>query len=229
MKVVIGVPTLTKPHDATLNAIEEAIPALDSAGIVHSLVAEIGCPYISSARAMLLRKAFDVDTDAIVFLDHDVSFRPEDLVKLIEAPGDVVAGTYRFKKAEEEYMGALVDTDDHRPIVREDGCIKADRVPAGFLKITRAAVEKFKRCFPHLIFKDRDGFESVDLFNHGAHDGLWYGEDYAFCRNWVSIGGEIWLVPDLNIDHHQGEVAYRGNFHEFMLRQPGGSNEHQQL
>lgn len=229
MKVVIGVPTLTKPHDATLNAIEEAIPALDRAGIVHSLVAEIGCPYISCARAILMRKAFEADADAIVFLDHDVSFRPEDLVKLIKAPGDVVAGTYRFKKVEEEYMGALVDVEDHRPIVREDGCIKADRVPAGFLKITRAAVEKFKRCFPHLIFKDRDGFESVDLFNHGAHDGLWYGEDYAFCRNWVSIGGEIWLVPDLNIDHHHGEVAYRGNFHEFMLRQPGGSNEHQQL
>lgn len=229
MKIVIGVPTLTKPHDATLKAIEEAIPALDRAGIVHSLVAEIGCPYISCARAILLRKAFEADTDAIVFLDHDVSFRPEDLVKLIEAPGDVVAGTYRFKKVEEEYMGALVDVEDHRPIVREDGCIKADRVPAGFLKITRTAVETFKRCFPRLVFKDRDGCESVDLFNHGAHDGLWYGEDYAFCRNWVSIGGEIWLVPDLNIDHHHGDVAYRGNFHEFMLRQPGGSNEHQQL
>lgn len=223
MKVVIGVPTLTKPHDALLKAIENAIPALDRAGIDHSMVSEVGCPYISCARATLLRKAFDTGADAIVFLDHDVSFFPEDLLKLIETDGDVVAGTYRFKKDDEEYMGALIDAPDHRPIVRKDGCIAADRVPAGFLKITRSAVERFKNHFPHLIFKDRDGFESIDLFNHGAHEGLWYGEDYAFSRNWLSIGGEIWLVPDLDITHHTADRSYPGNFHQFLMRQPGGS------
>src|ERR1051325_3979882 len=60
----------------------------------------------------------------------------------------------------------------------------------------------------------------VDLFNHGAHEGVWWGEDYAFCRNWCDAGGEIRLVPDLDITHHDGERAYPGNFHQFLLRQP---------
>ena len=46
------------------------------------------------------------------------------------------------------------------------------------------------------------GDYSVDLFNHGAHDGAWYGEDYAFSRNWLALGGDIWIVPDLNLTHH---------------------------
>jgi hypothetical protein len=37
------------------------------------------------------------------------------------------------------------------------------------------------------------------------------------------MGGEIWLVPTLRIDHHSPDKAYPGPFHDFMLRQPGGS------
>ena len=38
--------TITKPHQATLDALEASLPLLDEAGIQHSLVNEIGCPYI---------------------------------------------------------------------------------------------------------------------------------------------------------------------------------------
>ncbi len=52
----------------------------------------------------------------------------------------------------------------------------------------------------------------------------------AACRRitrWRDCGGEIALVPDLDLIHHAGAKAYPGNFHEFMLRQPGGS-EHKE-
>ena len=51
MKLVLCVPTLVKPYRQTLEAIEASLPALDRAGIEHFLVSEVGCPYISSARA----------------------------------------------------------------------------------------------------------------------------------------------------------------------------------
>jgi GT2 family glycosyltransferase len=60
------------------------------------------------------------------------------------------------------------------------------------------------------------------LFNHGAHKGVWYGEDYAFCRNWRDAGGELIIVPDLDITHHTTEKAYEGNFHIYLRQQPGG-------
>lgn len=224
MKVVLCVPTVTRPYQQTLDAIAASCDMLTNAGFDHYMVTEVGNPYVSAARAAMLRKALDVKADVIVFIDHDVSWKPADLLKLIQTDGDVVAGLYRFKKDEEHYMG-VVDDDDGRLKVRADGCIKATRVPAGFLKVTRTAVNRFMAAYPHLMYGEASA-PSVDLFNHGAHKGAWWGEDYAFSRNWIEAGGEIMIVPDLDLTHHTKEVAYPGNFHHFMTRQPGGSNEH---
>jgi hypothetical protein len=221
MKVVLATPTVTRPFDEFLDAVEAAVPALDAAGIEHQMVFEIGSAYISWARANMLQKVEETDADAVVFLDHDLSFPPETLVELIQHPGEVVAGTYRYKKDEEEYMGSWAVGDDSRPSVREDGTIVAHAVPAGFLKITRKAVDRVREAYPELIFGPKK--EYVDLFNHGAHEGLWWGEDFAFSRRWRDLGGEIHLIPDLNITHHLSGASFPGNLHKFLLRQPGGS------
>jgi glycosyltransferase involved in cell wall biosynthesis len=228
-KVVLCCPTYSRPFPQFVAAVEAAVPALNAAGIDHQMVFEVGNPYVSGARAAMLRKALDAKADVIVFLDHDVSFDPEDLVSLIRTPGDVVAGLYRFKKpdAAEEYMGAWEVDADQRPVVRQDGCIKATRIPAGFMKITREAVTRFMQAYPALCYGP--GYEeiaetaSVDLFNHGAHEGVWWGEDYAFSRRWIDCGGEIWVIPNLNLTHHNADEAFPGNLHQFLMRQPGGA------
>lgn len=222
MKVTFCTPTLTRPYPQYLAAMEASVPALDAAGFDHGLVFEVGNPYISAARATMLRKALDKDSDIIVFLDHDVSWRPEDLVKLVQTEGDVVAGTYRFKQPVEEYMGGWFTDDADRPTIRRDGCFHAKMVPAGFLKITKEAVNRFMEGYPELIYGPRYK-PAVDLFNHGAYKGVWFGEDYSFSRRWNDLGGKIWLIPDLNIDHHSATEAYPGNLHNFMQRQPGGA------
>jgi glycosyltransferase involved in cell wall biosynthesis len=224
VKVVLCVPTVTRPYRQTLDAIEASCALLTAAGIDHYMVTEVGNPYVSAARAAMLRKALDVKADVVVFIDHDLSWSPGDLLTLIQTEGEVVAGLYRFKKDEEHYMG-VVDDDNGRVKVRADGCIKATRVPAGFLKVTRAAVNRFMVAYPHLMYGEASA-PSVDLFNHGAHKGAWWGEDYAFSRNWIDAGGEIYVVPDLDLTHHTTEAAYPGNFHHFLMRQPGGSNDH---
>jgi hypothetical protein len=164
----------------------------------------------------------DAKADVIVFIDHDLSWRPNDLLKLVETEGDVVAGTYRFKREPEEYMGRILTNSEGRPIQRSDGCISAFAVPAGFLKITTKGLNTFIEHYPELCYGERHS-PHVDLFNHGAHKHMWYGEDYAFCRNWIDTKNPIWLVPDLTLTHH-GDKEYRGNYHEYLLGCPGGSN-----
>jgi hypothetical protein len=220
-KVVFCTPTVTRPFDQYLAAMEASVPLLEAAGLEHQICFEVGNPYISAARATLLRRALDAKADVIVFLDHDMSWRPEDLLKLIQTPDPVVAGLYRFKKSEVEYMGAWDCLADGRPVVREDGCIRGERIPAGFLKVTREAVARFMRAYPELMYGDPLN-PSVDLFNHGAKDWVWWGEDYAFSRNWRACGGEIWIVPDLTLTHHSADHDFEGNIHDFMRRQPGG-------
>ena len=221
MKVVFCVPSLNGPTAPFIAAMEKSIPLVTGAGWDEALVQEIGNPYISAARATMLRKALDAKADVVVFLDYDLSWAPEDLLKLIETPGDVVAGLYRFKKDDEEYMGSPCCDANEIAITRDDGCIKGFRIPAGFMKITREGVGRFMRAYPELAYGDPTA-PAVDLFNHGAHEGVWYGEDYAFSRRWTDCGGEIWIIPDLDLTHHSATEAYPGNYHNFLRRQPGG-------
>lgn len=224
MKVVACVPTLKRPHPATLEALERAYPIVTGAGWDFCMVHEIGNVYISVARSIMLTKALDADADVVVFLDHDVSFGEPDLLTLLETPGDVVAGTYRYKKDEPEFMGVALTDDKGVPLTRADGCVEMKCIPAGFLKVTRAAVDRFKAAYPNLIFGRNAGKEYVDLFNHGAHNDVWFGEDYAFSRNWNALGGSIWVIPTLQLAHHDGDKAYGGTYHDHLLALPGGSN-----
>jgi len=234
--VVFCIPTISKPYQVCLDSLKNSIPLLQAAGWTDYMVCQIGCPYISAARSMMLRKALDVKADVVVFIDHDMSWEPENLLKLIETEGDVVSGTYRFKGEPAEYMGALFQYPKGSknaegrdiggtPIVREDGCIKAHSIPAGFLKVTRKAVNKFINEYPELTYGEKCS-PMVDLFNHGTIDHVWYGEDYAFAKRWNDKCGDIWIIPDMNLNHHSSDgTEYKGNFHEFMLAQPGGSND----
>jgi glycosyltransferase involved in cell wall biosynthesis len=221
VKVVFCLPTVKRPYQQCLDSLEASLPLLDAAGIDHGMVNEVGNPYISAARATMLRKALDAKADVIVFIDHDLSWRPADLLTLVQTEGDVVGGTYRFKADEVSYMGTIHSTPAGMPVVRADGAIKARLLPAGFLKVTAAAVDRFMTAYPDLCYGEKYRL-SVDLFNHGAHKGLWWGEDYAFCRRWEEMGEEAWLVPDLQLDHHSADKSYPGNFHMYLRQQPGG-------
>lgn len=224
MKAIFCIPTITRPYQCCLDSIAASLPLIDAAGWEHGMVNEVGSPYISNARSTMLRKALDAKADVIVFIDHDLSWEPADLLKLIETEGDVVSGAYRFKREPEEYMGALLPDIGGNPQVREDGCVKAHSIPAGFLKITKNAVNRFMASYPELLYGDRFA-PHVDLFNHGAYNYVWYGEDYAFSRRWTESGGIIWVIPDININHHTTEKEYKGNYHQYLMAQPGGSND----
>lgn len=223
MKVIICTPTRAKPSQPYLDSLAASVPVLEAAGWEHGTVFEVGCPYISHARATCLRKALTAGADAVIFIDDDLSWQPDALLQLLLIEDDVVAGTYRFKREPEEYMGCLVTDDDGFPVGRADGCLEAHSIPAGMLKVTRTGVNRFMRAWPELVYGE-PCMPTVDLFNHGAHAGTWWGEDYAFARRWREKCGKVWLLPDLDIAHHAADQAYPGNFHRFLLRQPGGTD-----
>jgi glycosyltransferase involved in cell wall biosynthesis len=222
-KVAICTPTRAKPSQPFLDALAASVPVLDAAGWENVAVYEVGCPYISHARATLLRKALDAGCDAVIFIDDDVSWPPDGLLRLLQTEGDVVAGTYRYKREPEEYMGAYLAENDGSPVVRmSDGCISMHSVPAGFLKVTRAGVASFMRAYPELVYGDPT-CPHIDLFNHGAWGGVWWGEDFAFARRWREKCGPVWLVPDIDIDHHAADACYAGNYHRNLMRVPGSN------
>lgn len=228
-KTVFCIPTYQRPAQACLDAMEASVPVLDAAGIDHGIIFETGNAYISAARATMLRSALNAKATNVIFIDDDVSWRPEDLLRLINTPGEVVAGTYRTREDDPNYMGKPIqDENGNVTSVRGDGCIEMAAVPAGFLKVTLDCVCHFMLSYPDLCYGSPWNY-SVDLFNHGAYKGLWWGEDYSFCRRWREAKGKVWCIPDMNIDHNarDGKTVWRGNYHEYLQRQPGGAKEGQ--
>lgn len=221
MRLGIATPTRRRPSAAWLDSIIASAAVLRAAG--HDLVVRIeqGCPYIDAARQKLLREHLEDSCDAVVFVDDDLGWQADALLRLVEADAPVVAGDYRFRKPEEVYMALLASGEDGRPVVRADGCIEAERVAGGFLMVRREAVDLFAHAYPDLAYAGGH----VALFQHGVIEGVWYGEDYAFSKRWRDLGGTLWLVPDLTISHHDwdSDAVYAGNLHEFLQRQPGGA------
>lgn len=228
-KVVFCIPAYTRPAQACLDSLEASVPLVEAAGFEHGAIFETGNPYISAARATMLRAALTANADIIVFIDDDVSWEPQNMVQLIQAEGEVVAGTYRTREDNPNYMGRpLQDFAGKVTSMRADGCIEMTCVPAGFLKITKDCVTHFMLSYPELCYGTPWNY-AVDLFSHGAYKGLWWGEDYSFCRRWRDAGGKVWCIPNMNIDHNtrDGKTVWRGNYHEYLLRQPGGVKEGQ--
>ena len=218
-KVVFCIPVVDTLHPATRQSLLDSLPVIEAAGWEHEMGQTLNNPYISCARAEMLRKALDAKAEQIVFIDHDVAWRPEDMLALLAVEGDVVAGTYRFKSDEEQYMGWIAQDTQGCPITRKDGCVQMLGIPAGFMRISRAAVSTFARKYPELCYGDPLE-PHIDLFNHGARDGVWWGEDLAFSDRWLKAGGELWALPHLHIDHYdrQTNICYAGNLHNYLLR-----------
>ena len=101
-KVIFCLPFLERPTKHVVKAFEASIPLIKEAGWDEGLAQSVGSAYISWARAEMCRRALDAKADAIVFIDYDLSWRPADLLKLLETPGEVGAGADRDKQEKEE-------------------------------------------------------------------------------------------------------------------------------
>jgi len=217
MKVVFCIPFLDRPTNPLLYSLKACLPLIEANGWEHQLTQYRGCPYISNARADMTRRALDAGADAIVYLDYDISFPPESMLKLLNTEGDVVGATYRFKDPEIQYMVNVQLDLSGQAQVRKDGALKAEKLPAGFLKVSKEAITIFAKAYPHLLYGDPMK-PHLDLFNHGAIEGVWYGEDYAFCKRWIESGNDLWLIPDIDVNHHSNTEVYEGNFHKYLIK-----------
>ena len=214
MHVFLATPTyngLTDP--GFLDSLEQTTQHLQELGHKVEFLMVKGSCYVQTARNRIVQKFIDSGADCLVFLDDDLTWPDEAVVRLLEAPGDVVAGIYPLKQAEEAYPVVLYFSDPPEVQVtqRHDNCILAHSVPTGLLKITRQAILLLQHAHPDKRYDDDEG-TAYDIFPQGVHEGRWVGEDFAFCRLWREIGGEIWVMPDVDFSH----AGYAGNFDSYM-------------
>jgi hypothetical protein len=185
--------------------------------------------YLDQVRDLIAKQFLESNCTDLLFIDADLGWDASAVAKIVECEKDVVAGLYPFK-TEEEGFPARVPVDKNGMATRENGLVKLEGAPTGFLRIRREVLEKMIAAHPDWLVESFDPrtdkkTEYYHLFRCEQEGTRWWGEDYNFCRKWIELGGEVWGMPDINFQH-VGRKAWQGNYNEFMTRQPGGSNEH---
>jgi hypothetical protein len=195
-----------------------------------------GDALITRARANLVTQFLDDPTAThFLFVDADIGFEPEQVFRLIESGADVVAGVYPIKRVNwdkamrmmetrrpEIASAALdyvleVDDPDHVAVV--NGFTRVRYAGTGFLMIRRHAFEKMCVAYRSLqFFREHSQDALAGSPNRFAlfecmidpASGTYLSEDFAFCRRWTDIGGEIWADIESRLDH-VGPAVFRGD------------------
>lgn len=225
MKVFIAVPAYRGiTCEKFFDSLEETVQLFIDSNIDHVVSVLPGCCYIQVARNKLVQQFLESDCDTMLFLDDDISWKPEDAVRLLNVDKPIVAGIYPIKSNIEEYP-MILDADESGKTAIIDGLLTASRVPTGFLLIKREVFEKIRAANPHLVYtevmrgtNDFTPVEYFDYFPQGVYNGVWTGEDYAFCKLWCDLGETIHILADIDFEHHSDNMTYKGNLSKFLVR-----------
>ena len=180
----------------------------------------------------------------ILFVDADISFMPENVFRLLDSDKDLIAAVCPLKKIDWEkvrtaakagvadlqaaaigYVVRFLPTPD-KSVEVEDGLARVAYGGTGFLMIKRQAMQRIVDAHPELRAKMGDmaddmAPEAVMVFDTmiEPETGQYLSEDYAFCRRWRDLGGEIWADFEARLTH-VGHAAYTGSLMQ-ALRSAG--------
>jgi hypothetical protein len=177
-----------------------------------------------------------------LFIDADIEFKVEDVVRLIAADKDVTVGAYPKKGINWDLVRRhVLDNKDsvtsdvsasgseyainfnfknleERSIEVQDGLVSLKDAGTGFMLIKRAVFDKMTKAYPELQYNnDINVDKDLDQFTYALFDTIieksskrYLSEDYTFCRRWQELGGQVWLDPNISLNHY-GTYAFPGN------------------
>ena len=207
-------------------------------------VSTVSDSLVTRARDNLIAKFMsNPDFTHIMFIDADIGFDYEDIVRMLWHDKDIITGSYPIKninwKKVEKLVKDGVPTSDLmakslRYVVNpvkstkgevevDNGALKIYDAGTGFMLIKREVIEKMIEAYPEMKFKDDTGSLSEEEKKWTYHffadyiddDGRLLSEDYGFCRYWQAIGGDVWV--DASVDMlHLGRMKYEGRMIDFL-------------
>jgi len=213
--VVVGTPSLYAdvcfPY---LQSAIETVAAFSQHGIDWGFILSPGDPYLAKVRNNIATRFLTEYPQGthLFFIDADLGWPAEAAVRMVQRDWDVVAGVYPKKSDPPEFPCELfLDDPKDGKLIEREGWYKANAVPTGFLCLKRHVLEQM--AVGKGTYRDLDGKEKYNIFQMGYHagDNMWWGEDYAFCRQWREAGGELWVWPDIQFAH-TGKKSWANNF-----------------
>jgi cellulose synthase/poly-beta-1,6-N-acetylglucosamine synthase-like glycosyltransferase len=171
------------------------------------------------------------DADYFMFIDADVEFDAQSVLRLLRSGHEVSVAVYPKKVVMWDQAREAVENGDERnmallssSLVANIGATKRSVVngfvevldgPTGFMMISREALTKMHEHYPELNCKNdhqnRDFDEYCALFDCmiDPESKRYLSEDYAFCRRWQQMGGKIYADCNTTLGH-VGNLPFSG-------------------
>jgi hypothetical protein len=171
-----------------------------------------GSSAIDLARNIRASEAVREGFEAILFIDSDMLFDPEDAIKLLRRPEPVVAGVYAAKKLGNGQLNVHFPDDVDKiklgPWATE--LTPAVNVGAGFLRIKTDFLRRMARelKLPYCRMAERYGwpfFQPVVVEEGG--ETRYLCEDYSFCWRCRQLGVMPMVDTSFRL-YHIGDYAY---------------------
>ena len=171
------------------------------------------------------------DADYFMFIDADIDFDAESVVRLVKSGHDVSVAVYPKKVVMWEQAKKAIEDGDERNMAMlssslvanigaqrrsvENGFVELLDGPTGFMVISRGALDKMHEHFTELKCKNdhqnRDFDEYCAVFDCmiDPESRRYLSEDYAFCRRWQQMGGKIFADCNTTLGH-VGNLPFSG-------------------
>jgi len=187
---------------------------------------------VTRARNLLTEKFMQSDCTHLLFIDADISFLPEAVMSMLEYDKDIMTSiyakkTYRWddaKNPERQSEPVIQRALDFNLNIKGTETIHDKRYArvldsaTGFMLIKRSVIERMKQAYKSLTcINDIQNVaiqEYVALFECmiDPETRRYLSEDFAFCRRWQLLGGDIWADIG-NVLGHEGSMI----FHEGLI------------
>jgi len=155
----------------------------------------------------------------LVFIDSDIEWQPDDLLRLLRHDVDIAVGLYAYRSESRDgspaYCAPVRSPDGG--IVRKPrtGLVEVYAAGAGFLAIRREALTRIMAAYPDDKIKNPTAglpaSAALWAFNFFPvtmnQEGKLMSEDVSFFMRWRNLGGKVWLDPTIKLKHH-GTCAF---------------------
>lgn len=183
---------------------------------------------ITYARNMCANIFLKSDATHLLFIDADIQFNADQVIKMILTKNDFVCGIYPKKKidwqkvshmamqgARPEHLQGLANEYLFEPVFgavpNEDGLIEISRAGTGMMMIGRTVFEQlsdkvdtFNLVSPvqsNVSFEVDEGYKEFFYTSKDKEKNIFMNEDFTFCSLWKSVGGKIYGAPWVKLNH----------------------------
>jgi glycosyltransferase involved in cell wall biosynthesis len=184
--------------------------------IHHGLLTLTNSSLITQARSKVANFFINnTEHEYLFFLDSDIGFNPEDVLKLMSHRVPIVSGAYPMKIIPERYCVDVV-----QPEQRHGDLLKINGNGMGFVLIHRQVFLDIARANPGLkyipsdyhsdtLHTEKELNNSYHFFLEHPSENGFMSEDKAFFHRAKQVGYDVWLDTTIKLNH-TGYHIYQG-------------------